>query len=208
MDYLPVFLDLRGRTVVVVGGGEVAARKIELLRAAGASVRVIAPALAPQLVKLLQAAGIEHRAVEFSLADLDGAVLVIAATDNPQTNAAVHAAASARGLFVNVVDDARHCSFVMPAIIDRSPLLVAVGTAGNAPVLARHVRTLLESVLPQRLGALATLAGRWRERVRAALPELPARRRFWDDFLDGPLARQLLTGASDVASIEQQIGEQ
>src|SRR5277367_2166768 len=146
MDYLPVFLDLRERTVVVVGGGEVAARKIGLLRAAGARLRVIAPALTPELGSLHSAGHIEHLAAEFEASHLSGAALVIAATDNPQINAAVHLAATARGLFVNVVDDAEHCSFVMPAIIDRSPVLVAVGTAGKAPVLARHIRALLESV--------------------------------------------------------------
>jgi uroporphyrin-III C-methyltransferase/precorrin-2 dehydrogenase/sirohydrochlorin ferrochelatase len=208
MDYFPVFLDLRGRTVVVVGGGEVAARKIELLRSAGAGVRVIAPALVPALARLHADGVIEYLNTEFAPAHLDGAALVIAATDNPAINAGVHAAAMARGVFVNVVDDARHCSFVMPAIVDRSPLLVAVGTAGNAPVLARHVRTLLEAMLPQRLGTLAALAGRWRERVRTALPALPARRRFWDSFLDGPMVRQLLHGASDEASLEQALAEQ
>ena len=207
MDYLPVFLDLRGLTVLVAGGGEVA-RKIQLLRAAGARVRVIAPVLAPELARLHTAGDIEHLAADFAPPHLDGAALVIAATDDPLTNAAVCAAATSRSLFVNVVDDAQHCSFVMPAIIDRAPLLVAVGTSGNAPVLARHVRALLETVLPQRLGSLAALAGRWRERVRAAIPELPARRRFWDSFLDGPLAHQLLQGASAVADIEQQFAAQ
>jgi uroporphyrin-III C-methyltransferase / precorrin-2 dehydrogenase / sirohydrochlorin ferrochelatase len=205
MDYLPVFLDLRARTVAVIGGGEVAARKIELLRAAGAHVRVIAPVLSPALVSLHSAGHIEHVHSEFDPTDLAGATLVIAATDDPQINSAVHAAATARGLFVNVVDDAEHCSFVMPAIIDRSPLLVAVGTAGNAPVLARHIRALLERVLPQRLGSLASLAGRWRARVRNAIPALPARRRFWDEFLDGPVARQLLNGVSDLAETERQL---
>jgi uroporphyrin-III C-methyltransferase / precorrin-2 dehydrogenase / sirohydrochlorin ferrochelatase len=208
MDYLPVFLDLRGRTVLVVGGGVVAARKIELLRSANARVRVIAPELAPELATLHAGGLIEYLSSEFAPAHLVGAALVIAATDDPRINADVHAAASARGLFVNVVDDASHCSFVMPAIIDRTPLLVAVGTSGNAPVLARHVRTLLEAVLPQRLGTLAALAGRWRERVRGSLPALPARRRFWDEFLDGPLARQLLHGALDEASLERQLAEQ
>jgi uroporphyrin-III C-methyltransferase/precorrin-2 dehydrogenase/sirohydrochlorin ferrochelatase len=208
MDHLPVFLDLRGRTVAVVGGGDVAARKVELLRAAHARVRIIAPALVPALVSLHSAGLIEHVSGEFRPALLDGASLVIAATDSPEVNASVHAAASARGLFVNVVDDARHCSFVMPAIIDRSPLLVAVGTSGHAPVLARHIRTLLESVLPQRLGMLTALAGRWRERVRSALPALPARRRFWDAFFDGPMVRQLLHGASDEATLERELAAQ
>jgi uroporphyrin-III C-methyltransferase/precorrin-2 dehydrogenase/sirohydrochlorin ferrochelatase len=205
MDYLPVFLDLRGRVVVVVGGGEVAARKIELLRAAGARIRVVAPSLVPQLVEFHARGQLDYVQATFAPEHLDGAALVIAATDDPLANASVFDAASERGLFVNAVDDTRHCSFIMPAIIDRSPVIVAVGTAGNAPVLARHVRTLLEAVLPQRLGALATLTGRWRERVREKLPTLAARRRFWDEFLDGPLARQLLNGTNDEASIERQI---
>lgn len=204
MDYLPVFLDLRGRLVAVVGGGELAARKIELLRAAGARIRVIAPSLGPQLAAYQSAGELQYVPAAFAPEHLDGAALVIAATDDPDVNASVFEAASTRSLFVNAVDDSRHCSFIMPAIIDRSPVLVAVGTAGNAPALARHVRAILEAVLPQRLGALATLAGRWRARVRARLPSVTARRRFWDEFFAGPLARQLLSSASADADIESQ----
>src|SRR5690606_38819078 len=137
---------------------------------------------------------IEHRPVPFSAPQLDGALLVVAATDDEAVNEQVAAAARERGILVNVVDDAARCGFIFPAIVDRSPLIVAVGTAGSSPTLARRVRTQIEALLPERLGQLADYAGRWRVAVRRALPELPARLRFWDGFFNGPVAANLLAG--------------
>ncbi len=121
-------------------------------------------------------------------------MLAIAATDDAAVNAAVAAAARERGILVNVVDDGARSDFIFPAIVDRSPLVVAVGTAGSSPTLARRVRAQIEALLPERLGELARYAGRWREAVARALPELPARLRFWDGFFDGPVATRLLAG--------------
>ena len=199
MDYLPIFIDLRDRLVVVIGGGVVAARKIDHLLSAQARVRVVAPALAPEVAGLRDAGRIEHRAQPFSPADLDGAQLVVAATDAVDVNDAVARAARERGIWVNVVDDAERSAFLFPAIVDRSPLIVAVGTAGSSPTLARRVRTQIEALLPERLGQLAHYAGRWRGEVKHALPELPVRLRFWDRFFSGPVAAQLLAGQPDGA---------
>src|SRR5690606_4062428 len=137
---------------------------------------------------------IEHRPVPFSPMQLDGALLVIAATDDEMVNDQVAAAARERNILVNVVDDASRCGFIFPAIVDRSPLIVAVGTAGSSPTLARRVRMQIEALLPERLGQLADYAGRWRHAVRRAMPELPARLRFWDGFFNGPVAANLLAG--------------
>jgi uroporphyrin-III C-methyltransferase / precorrin-2 dehydrogenase / sirohydrochlorin ferrochelatase len=194
MDYLPLFVDVRDRLVAVVGGGVVAHRKIEHLLKAHAKVRVIAPELSPDLAVYRDLGRIEHRPLLFSAAHLDGALLVIAATDDEAVNDAVARAARERGILVNVVDDAARSAFIFPAIVDRSPLIVAVGTAGNSPSLARRVRTQIEALLPERLGQLADYAGRWRGAVKQALPELPARLRFWDSFFNGPVAATLLTG--------------
>jgi uroporphyrin-III C-methyltransferase/precorrin-2 dehydrogenase/sirohydrochlorin ferrochelatase len=197
MDYLPIFVDLRERLVVVVGGGVVAARKVEQLLKAHARVRVVAPELCPELAAFRDLGRIECRPVPFSAPQLDGALLAIAATDDPAVNAAVVAAARERRILANVVDDGAGSDFIFPAIVERSPLVVAVGTSGSSPTLARRVRAQIEALLPERLGDLARYAGQWREAVAKALPELPARLRFWDGFFDGPVAARLLTGHAE-----------
>jgi uroporphyrin-III C-methyltransferase / precorrin-2 dehydrogenase / sirohydrochlorin ferrochelatase len=194
MDYLPIFIDLRDRPVVVIGGGAVAMRKVEQLLRAHACVSVVAPVLDATLASWRDMGRIHWRPVPFSPAQLDGAVLVVAATDELAVNTAVAAAARERRIWVNVVDDGANSQFIFPAIVDRSPLIVAVGTSGNSPTLARRVRTQIEALLPQRMGQLADYAGRWREAVKAALPHLPLRLRFWEAFLSGPIATQLLSG--------------
>jgi uroporphyrin-III C-methyltransferase/precorrin-2 dehydrogenase/sirohydrochlorin ferrochelatase len=204
MDYLPLFVDVRDRLVVVVGGGVVAYRKIEHLLKAHARVRVVAPELCADLDVYRSLGRIEHRPVPFSAPQLEGALLVIAATDDEAVNDAVARAARERGVLVNVVDDAARSAFIFPAIIDRSPLIVAVGTAGSSPTLARRVRTQIEALLPERLGSLAHYAGRWRNAVKAALPELPARLRFWDGFFSGPVATSLLSGSEAGADAAMQ----
>ncbi|MGH8254767.1 MAG: siroheme synthase CysG [Steroidobacteraceae bacterium] len=200
MDYLPVFLDLAGRGVLVVGGGAVALRKVELLVQARARVRVAAPRLLAELVRARETGRIEHIAAPFEPRQLDSMVLAIAATDRPEVNRAVAAAGAARGIFVNVVDDAEASSFIMPAIIDRSPVLIAVGTAGNSPTLARRLRAQLEAALPGRLGELAVLAGRMRARVRAALPDPQRRQQFWERLFGGSIASQVLAGQGETAA--------
>ncbi|MBK6675201.1 MAG: uroporphyrinogen-III C-methyltransferase [Proteobacteria bacterium] len=194
MDYLPIFVDLRDRLVVVIGGGVVAQRKIEHLLKAHARVRVVSPELCPDLALYRDQGRIEYRPLLFSPAQLEGAVLVVAATDDISVNDAVSVAARERGVLVNVVDDGPRCTFIFPAIVDRSPLIVAVGTAGSSPTLARRVRTQIEALLPARLGGLADFAARWRESVKKALPDLPQRLRFWDGFFTGPVATGVLAG--------------
>jgi uroporphyrin-III C-methyltransferase/precorrin-2 dehydrogenase/sirohydrochlorin ferrochelatase len=194
MDYLPVFLKLADQPVLVVGGGVVALRKVELLIKARARVRLVAPRLTDELSLYRDAARIEHVPADFTARDFDGVVFAIAATDRAEVNAAVAAEGARRGVFVNVVDAADLSSCLMPSIIDRSPLIVAVGTSGQAPSLARRVRAQIEALLPERLGELARFAGRRRERVQRALPELPQRRQFYDRLFAGPIATQLLAG--------------
>ena len=194
MDYLPIFVDIRDRLVVVVGGGVVAARKVEHLLKAHARVRVVAPTLGAELTLFRDAGRIEYRPLLFSAAQLDGAQLVVAATDDDQINESVAQAARERGVWVNVVDDAARSAFIFPAIVDRAPLIVAIGTEGSSPTLARRVRMQIEALLPARLGELAAYAGRWREPVQRALPALGQRLRFWDSFFSGPVATRLLAG--------------
>jgi uroporphyrin-III C-methyltransferase / precorrin-2 dehydrogenase / sirohydrochlorin ferrochelatase len=194
MDYLPVFLNLRDRLTLVVGGGAVAMRKIELLLKAHARVRVIAPELHAELALYRDAGRIEHRAQRFEPAHFDGVAFAIAATDRAEVNQAVAAAGAARGIFVNVVDDGSASSCLMPAIVDRSPIIVAIGSSGQSPTLSRRVRAQFEALLPERLGELARLAGRARERVANALPDLNRRRIFWERLFSSTVATQVYSG--------------
>lgn len=193
MDFLPAFLKLTGRPCAVIGGGEVAARKVDLLLRAGALVTVTAPELCEALTRELAAGRIAHRHASYSPEALADADLVIAATDDRSVNAQVSRDAQARRLPVNVVDDPDLCSFIMPAIVDRSPLIVAVSTGGASPVLARLMRAKIESMIPAAFGKLVSLADRFRARVKEALPE-SQRRHFWERALDGAVADLAVSG--------------
>jgi len=197
VDYLPIFMKLRGRLSVVVGGGHVAKRKIDLLLRAGARVKVVAPQLIPELEQLRRQGRISHLKRRFDAAHLTGAALIIAATDDPSLNREIYRLAGAKNIPVNAVDDPEHCSFVMPAIVDRSPLMVAISSGGKAPVLARHLRAKLEALLPASLGRLAGLAGRWRLEVKRRLASLSQRRRFWEAVLTGGVASRMSAGREE-----------
>ena len=202
MDYLPVFLDLRDRRVLLVGGGAVAARKAALLQEAGALLRIVAPERCPELAELCQRPGTEYIAATFEPAHLHECVLAIAATDQGAVNLQVSAAGRAANVWVNAVDDPAASSCLMPAIVDRSPVIVAIGTGGATPTLARRLRARIEAIMPERLGELAREARNRRARVRAALPTLALRQRFWEDFFDSTLAQQLLAGKLDAAAVD------
>lgn len=204
MDYLPIFLRLRGVPCLIVGGGATAARKYRLLASAGAHVTVVAPALASELKDAARAGALVHVAAAFEPAHIDGQRLVIAATSDGPLNRWVAELADGQGIFCNVVDDPGACRFIMPAIVDRSPVMVAISSGGTAPVLVRRLREQFESLLPARLGALAALAGRWRSRVAKRLSDGTARRRFWERVFSGPFADAALAArmseAEDVLS--------
>ncbi len=190
----PVFFNLAGRRVAVVGGGAVAERKIRLLLAAGAAIAVAAPALTSWLREAAEQGKIQHLPAAFSPACLDGAWLAVAATDHGGTNQAVAAAALARRIPCNVVDDPVLSTIQVPAILDRSPLVVAVSSGGCAPVLARRIRERLEALLDESTGDLARLAARYRSRIVSRFRDLDERRDFYDWMLDGPLPSLLAAG--------------
>ncbi|MGY1410953.1 siroheme synthase CysG [Luteimonas sp. A611] len=183
----PLFADLRGRRVLVVGGGAVAVRKVEALHDTGALVRVGAPVLEPALAAQALDGRIEHLAGVFEAAWLDGAWLAIAATDDAEVNRAVAEAGEARGIWVNVVDDSALARVHLPARVERGPLQIAISSGGGAPMLARLVRERLETQFDESFGTLAALLARHRQRIVARWPDLAARRRGFERLLSGPL---------------------
>ncbi|CRG49195.1 MULTISPECIES: siroheme synthase CysG [Yersinia pseudotuberculosis complex] len=205
MDYLPLFADLKQRPVLIVGGGEVAARKIELLHRAGAQVWVVAQTLSSELEQQYQDGRIHWLAQDFLPEQLDNVFLVIAATNDTVLNAAVFAAADQRCILANVVDDQPLCSFIFPSIVDRSPLVVAISSSGQAPVLARILREKLEALLPTRLSDMAAIAGRWRGRVKQHMTSMGERRRFWENAFSGRFASLISRGQLTEAENELQL---
>ncbi len=194
MDYLPLFHNLKGHCVLLVGGGEVARRKARLLADAGAVLRVVAPQIEGELAELVRMSGGHCLPRNYAAVDLDGCALVIAATDDQVLNAQVSSDAQGRGVPVNVVDAPALCSVIFPAIVDRSPLLVAVSSGGDAPVLARLMRARIETWIPARYGQLAGLARKFREQVKCLLPSVRQRRVFWEEVFQGAIAERLLAG--------------
>lgn len=190
----PLFADLRGRTVLVVGGGTVAARKIAALIEAGARVRVGAPRLIASLASLAAADAIEHVRGSFCSSWLEGAWLAIAATEQETVNRRVADAANERRIWVNIVDDAAISSFHVPARIRRGPLQVAISSGGGAPMLARQLRERLEAQLDPSSGAMAELLAESRPRIRSRFPQLVERRRFLEALLTGRVAMLLRQG--------------
>ncbi|TVR83614.1 MAG: uroporphyrinogen-III C-methyltransferase [Rhodospirillales bacterium] len=194
MQHFPMFLDLNERTALVVGGGEIAARKVRLLRGAGARVRIVAPHVDDALTALVAEGGITLIRRRFDEADVAGAVVVVSATGREDVDVTVAAAANRAGIPVNVVDNKALSTFIVPAIVDRDPITVAISSAGTAPVLARNIRARIEAMLPPRLGRLARFADSFRAAVKAAIGSGVARRRFWERFFAGPIAASVLAG--------------
>jgi uroporphyrin-III C-methyltransferase/precorrin-2 dehydrogenase/sirohydrochlorin ferrochelatase len=202
MQAFPLFIKLKDRPVLVVGGGEPAAAKLRLLLAAGARCTVVASEICTDLADLLTKDQVKLRARPFEQSDVDGHQLVFSAHEDEADDLAVVAAAKARNVLVNVVDRPALTDLVMPAVVDRGDVVVAISTHGAAPVLARKVRALIESVLPQRVGLLAAFARRFRSAVHARLADGIARRRFWEDFFEGPVAEAVLAGNERLAARE------
>jgi len=190
--YYPLCLDLRGRRCVVVGGGAVAARKVEGLLECGAAVTVVAPALAPALEERLRAGAIEARLRPYAEGDLAGALLAIAATDEPAVNARIAAEARARGVLLNAVDDPPRCDFILPAVVRRGDLQIAVSTGGRSPALARWVREDLERRLPPEYGDLLALVADLRAELRREGTSVPPER--WQDAVDANVLARLAAG--------------
>ncbi|MDF1820908.1 MAG: siroheme synthase CysG [Alcanivoracaceae bacterium] len=202
MEFLPVSWRLTDQPALVVGGGDIALRKASLLARAGARLRVVAPQVNAELQTLVADSGGECCCREYRSSDLDGVVLAIGATDDNATNEQLHHDAVSRQIPVNVVDNPPLCTFIFPAIVDRSPLLISISSGGASPVLARWVRSRIETLLPARLGEVAALMGRYRKQLAEKLPEFGARRTFWEGLLEGTFMERVLAGRGEQAEAQ------
>jgi uroporphyrin-III C-methyltransferase/precorrin-2 dehydrogenase/sirohydrochlorin ferrochelatase len=194
VDYFPLFFNLQGQRVLVVGAGAVALRKVQLLERAHAAIVVVAPKVAPELSQLAAAGALEIQVREFTAEDLEGARLVIVATSRRAVNRWIASLCEARGIPVNVVDDRKASRVIVPAIIDRDPVIVAVSSAGTSPVLARRLRERFEALIPKRIGLWASWLAGMRATVRRRIPGADARRRYFEMLVDGPAERRFVDG--------------
>ncbi len=199
MEFLPLFLNIRNKKCVVIGGGEVAHRKASLLLRAGGDLHIVSETVSAEVQHLCD----EHEAsitlTAFSPAVIEGASLVIAATDDRSVNATVSEAATAAGILVNVVDQPDLCSFIMPAIVDRSPIVVAVSSGGASPVLTRQLKEMNEVMIPGRIAELGDLLQRYRPQVKKTLSSFSQRARFWEAIIDSEIPELVYSGEAQRA---------
>ncbi|ACJ41730.2 uroporphyrinogen-III C-methyltransferase [Acinetobacter baumannii] len=210
MDIFPISLKLQQQRCLIVGGGHIALRKATLLAKAGAIIDVVAPAIEDQLLQLIKTTGGEPFIEAFAEKFLSTPYrLVIAATNDAEVNKTVFEQCEARNLLVNSVDDIPHCRFMVPAIIDRSPLIVSVASNGTSPVLSRQIRTQLETSIPHGMGKLAEFSGKWRNQVKEKISNPDERRIFWENLYASPLKEQVFNDNLDVADsmLEQALQE-
>lgn len=198
MEYLPLFFDVKGKTCLLVGGGTIAYRKAKLLVGAGARLAVVAPAIEPDLLELVKSTSGEYYEKAYDEECLTDKYFVIAATNNENLNEKVAVDCRARNVLVNVVDAPEYCDVIFPAIIDRAPIVIAVSSSGAAPVLARSVRTRIESTIPANFGVLANFIGERRDEVRERLDEQKLRL-FWEDLVQSEIAERVMMGRLDDA---------
>jgi uroporphyrin-III C-methyltransferase / precorrin-2 dehydrogenase / sirohydrochlorin ferrochelatase len=194
VDQLPIFFQIKGKPVAVAGGGTVAARRAELALRAGAKVSVYAGKLGDDFRALASRDGFEHVARAIGLPDIRDCALVFCATGDPAFDRHVAGLARQARVPINVADAPDLCDFIMPSIVDRDPLVIAISTGGASPVFARMIRARLESVIPAAYGRLVSLVGAYREKLGAALSDGAARRRFWERVLEGRVADRFLSG--------------
>ena len=179
MDHLPICIDLQGKRTLVVGNGASAARKAELLLRAGSDLTVVAPAIDDELANLANDYEFDHRSTALTAEDLTGCVLVFGCSEDDTVNQQLCDLAADAGILVNVADKTENCEFIMPALVDRSPLLIAISSGGSSPLLVRMLKAQFETTIPAAYGRLAEFAGRYRDKIKAMVPNATRRRRFW-----------------------------
>jgi len=202
MDHLPVFINLRQKPCLVVGGGDIALRKVNLLLKAQAQIKCIAPEFCNGLIELSRENTLDLIEKSFESTDIDNQSVIIAATDDNKTNAMVSSLAHESGIPINVVDSPDLSSFIMPSIVDRSPIVIAISSAGKAPVLARIIRAKLEPIIPSAYGNLAEIAGEYRQKAKQRFVNLKDRRKFWESVFSGVIAEKVFAGRSQEAKAD------
>jgi len=202
MDYMPFFFDLKNRSVLLIGGGAIATRKARLIVKAGAKLTVVSPYITDELQQLVASSGGDTYVRKYKTTDLEHCMMVICATDDSVVNRQVSQEAQDKNLPVNVVDSPDLCSIITPAIVDRSPLMIAITSGGDAPVLARQMRAKLEVLFPSSYGALAKLASGFRDRVKNSIRSGETRLRFWQNVFNGSVAEKAFAGHIDEAKNE------
>ena len=206
MKQLPIFLDVKNSSCLVAGAGPVAARKANMLISAGASIQVVAPQCSDQMQQLLDNNKITYVQREYQSGDLAGIKLVVAATNNNSINLGIADDAKSLNLLCNVADEPEAGNFILPSVVDRDPLYVAISSGGASPILSRILKNRLDAFIPKNYGALASLAGRYREQIKARFKTIGERKRFWDNALGGNIAELVLAG--DEASARKLIEAQ
>ena len=194
MDYLPIFLDIKGKKIVIDGGGTVAARRAERALLAGAYVHVFDPELGEEFRELSENPNLTHFARPIETNDVAGAIVAYGASEDEARDKVLYEAAKASGVLSNVADVGEYCDFITPSVVDRSPLVIAISSGGTAPVIARILRARIESLLPPAYGRMAEFMGRFREQVLTTVNSTRLRRRFWERMIDGPAGDMFLTG--------------
>lgn len=194
MKHLPIFVSIRNKSCVVIGGGLVATRKIASLMESGAQVTVISPVITAEIKLRIATDSITHHARHFEASDLEGAYLVFAATDNREVNSEIGELAQAKQQLVNIADQPDNGNFVLPSVLDRSPVVIAVSTGGASPVLARQLRMQLEAMIPSACGRLAGITEEYREKVKRFFPQQVQRKQFWERALKGPVSELVYAG--------------
>lgn len=199
MQYFPVFLDAKQIHCLIVGAGDVASRKLELLLTTPAKITIVSPQINETVESLAKNDNVTLHHREFIESDLQRVNLVFATTDNAKVNAHVRTLAESRGIWVNTSDKAENCSFISPSIIDRSPILIAMSSGGAGPVIVRYLRQKLETTIPAQFSKLAAFSQRFRNQVKATLSTVTQRRYFWEDVLEGDIAEAIMNGREDKA---------
>ncbi len=193
MDHLPIFLNVKGKRTLIVGNGVSAARKADLLLRAGSDLTVVAPDLGEELSNLAQTYTFRHQASGLLAQDLEGCLIVFGCSSNEAVNQRLRGLAASAGIMINVSDNTENCDFIMPAVVDRTPLLIAISSGGTSPLLVRMLKARFETTIPAAYGRLAEFAGSYRDRIKELIPNLTRRRRFWETMVSGPVAEHIFS---------------
>jgi len=209
MEHLPVFLDINGKRALIVGNGVVAARKADLLLRAGSDLTIVAPELGEELSRLADSYDFKHQTEALTAENLTGCVVAFGCSEDKSVILNLRELAASAGVMVNVPDTTESCDFIMPAVVDRSPLLVAISSGGSSPLLVRMFKARFETTIPAAYGRLAEFAGTYRDKIKALIPNSTRRRRFWEAMVSGPVAEHLFSNQLEQAELlmESQLEE-